>query len=665
MKLSSLIYFLLLVALLAVTLYSCASTGSPSGGPRDKTAPALVVDKSSPNFSTNFTPEKIELVFDEWIELKNQQKEVLISPPFFKNPKVSFRGKKVTVEFPEDEPLRPDATYTINFGKSIVDFTESNPAEGFRFIFATGDKIDSLSFSGNVVDAYGGEPVENVLVMVYDVLGDSVVLSEKPFYYARAEEEGKFAFENVKNDTFKVVVIEDLNLNYLLDDEVERLAFLDSTFLLTDSMDIQMDLRLFLPEQRVRVLSSSSKVPGTITVIFNKPAEQVTYEYLYPDSFSPTIEVSGDTAKYYFSEPIDSVGIVFGLDTLDFTIKPFDSLFYENKLRQKGDNRIAGKLAPFDSLRMLFSVPILSVDTALIALTDEPIEIAKVDTTKSNLDTSTLLRVDSLAALDSLRMTVDSIKMATDFVADTVTLDTIVSDSVLLTDTILAAVDTMRSYTFEADATGSSLQISNKWKSAHRYRLTLLPGAVTDIYGRTTDTVTFDFLTSSPDEYGAIDLTVAGIDSATQYIVLLRQGEKVVKKRIINSVSSQKLSYKRLPVNTYNVHLIKDDNRDEKWTTGDYWLQRQPELLKKFEIEKLREDWDLEATISWEQLEVIMPVDSLGVSLDSLSGMPQDSTRIQDGTGSERGGMKNDKIKSDQQKTPRGREGKVPDGRRR
>lgn len=665
MKFSSFTYFLLLTGLLAVTLYGCASTGSPSGGPRDKTPPALLVEKSSPNFSTNYSPKKIELVFDEWIELKNQQKEVLISPPFFRNPKLSFRGKKVTVEFPEDEPLRPDATYTINFGKSIVDFTESNPAEGFRFIFATGDKIDSLSFSGNVVDAYGGEPVENVLVMVYDVLGDSVVLSEKPFYYARAADEGKFTFENVKNDTFKLVVIEDLNLNYLLDDEVERLAFLDSTFLLTDSSSIQLDLRLFLPEQRLRVLSSSSKVPGVITVIFNNPAEQVTYEYLYPDAFSPTIEASGDTARFYFSEPIDSVGVVFGSDTLDFVIKPFDSLFYTNKLTLQGDNRIDGKLAPFDSLRMLFSAPILSIDTALIALTDEPVEIEEKDTTIRNVDTSALLRVDSLAALDTLRMPMDSIKITTDFVEDTAVLDTIVSDSILLTDSILAGGDTIRSYSFMADAISRALQISNQWKSAHRYRLTLLPGAVTDIYGRTTDTVTFDFLTSSPDEYGAIDLTIAGIDSATQYIVLLRQGEKVVTKRIINSVSSQKLLYRRLPVNTYNIHLIKDDNRDGKWTTGDYWLQRQPELLKKFEIEKLREDWDLEATISWDELEVIMHTDSLGVSQDSLGGTPQDSIKTQDGRGSERGGKKNEKIKSGQQKTPRGREGELPDGRMR
>lgn len=105
-------------------LLGCASTGSPSGGPRDKIAPQLVEEKSAKNFSTNYFPEKLELVFDEWIELKNQQREILISPPFFKTPKITSRGKKVTVEFPEEEPLREDATYTINFGKSIVDFTE-------------------------------------------------------------------------------------------------------------------------------------------------------------------------------------------------------------------------------------------------------------------------------------------------------------------------------------------------------------------------------------------------------------------------------------------------------------------------------------------------------------------------------------------------------------
>ena len=596
-------------------LWCCASTGRPSGGPKDTTAPSLVVEESSPNFSTNYSPKKIELVFDEWIELKNHAKEILISPPFFKQPKITQRGKKVTVEFPEEEPLREDATYTLNFGQSIVDFTEANPVDGFRFLFATGDKIDSLTFEGTIVDAYGGEPVKEVLIMLYDVLGDSVVISEKPFYYARADDDGGFKFENLKNDTFKLIVIEDLNLNYLLDDELERLAFIDSTFILNDSSVFSPELRLFTPEQSTRIINSNSKTPGLITTVFNKNAELVEYEYLYPERFDPLVETVGDTIKFWFEKAIDSAGIIYGLDTLDFTIKPFDSTFYDRKIRIKKNNLSKSKLAPFDSLVLSFSAPIATIDTTFITLSDKPKPII-IDTLIAKNDSLLLNgQLDSIglrkAVEDSSNVILDTLLRENE---PLLTQDSIQIDSTALIDMLgNTAIDSLTYYTFTQSNRMRDLIIHNSWEQAHEYQMIILPGGITDMYGRTTDTIVFDFKTTSLDEYGNIKLMVSGLDTTEQYIVLLRDEERLIKESTIADLDKKQIMFSRLPVSTYNVHLIKDENRDGKWTTGNYWSGKQPELLKKFELEKLRENWDLEANISWDGI----VVDTLGRGVDS------------------------------------------------
>ena len=681
--------YLFLIGMIGL-LTGCASTGTPNGGPRDTRPPELVEEKSSKNFSTNFIPEKIELVFDEWIELKNQQREILISPPFFKNPKISSRGKKVTVEFPEEEPLRPDATYTINFGKSIVDFTESNPKEGFRFVFATGDKIDSLTFSGEVVDSRDGTPVKDILVLFYDLLGDSVVVSEKPFYYARTDESGKFQFENLKQDTFKLLVLEDLNFNYLYDEEVERVAFPDSLYILDDSTQVNPTLRLFKAEDRLRILDSSSETPGLVSTNFNNKAENVEYSYLYPDNFNPLIEYAEDSLLLWYTEPLDSVGLIFGLDTLDFTLKPFDSLFYAKKIALGGSNVAKEKLAPFDSLIISFRSPLESIDTSMIKLMDAPkpeppagredkgttqdsLLQDSIYTDSLNLVSDTLL-VDTMEVeevpIDSTSTVVDS--ALTEMVQDSLTKDTLgvngvvidstfntvdstltemVGDSLSL-DSLNNEIDTIpRNYDFRDSISLRKLFISSAWKEKHSYRLELLPGALTDIYGRTNDTMIVDFSTSGRDEFGTITLNLSGLDSAQQYVILLKLNDEIIRKNVVLDIdsTSNKIKHDRLKVNTYSIELIKDDNGDGKWTTGDYWQQRQPENIKTFELEKLRENWDLEANIFW---------NDINAGGDATEGIESDTTRVNrppPGVGSGNPRQQNDKETPKIEPDPKGK----------
>jgi len=163
-----------------VFLSACASVSAPTGGPRDNVPPQLVVEKSTPNLQTSFTKQPIVLTFDEWVDLQDVYNQVVVSPPIEGSPDIRIRKKSVVFEFPEEARLKDSATYIVNFGEAVQDITEKNPAEDLRFVFSTGPYIDSLSLQVEIVDAFTGDPVEGVLVMLYDQLQDSVVYKELP-----------------------------------------------------------------------------------------------------------------------------------------------------------------------------------------------------------------------------------------------------------------------------------------------------------------------------------------------------------------------------------------------------------------------------------------------------------------------------------------------------
>jgi len=82
MGLSRFLYILVFIAFLyCLSVYNtgCAQIGAPTGGPRDSIPPRLV--SASPKLnSTNVTGNKITLTFNEYVEVRETQTNVLISP---------------------------------------------------------------------------------------------------------------------------------------------------------------------------------------------------------------------------------------------------------------------------------------------------------------------------------------------------------------------------------------------------------------------------------------------------------------------------------------------------------------------------------------------------------------------------------------------------------
>lgn len=203
----------------------CAQIGVPSGGVKDTLPPVLI--KSNPiNKSLNFRENKITLTFDEFIDLQELQSNVLISPLQKTNPVISSNLRTVTIKL--KDTLRPNTTYSINFGDAVRDVNEGNILKNFTYLFSTGNTIDSLTLNGKVIIAETGMVDSTLIVMLYRDTDDSAVNKIKPDYITRLRGNGTFTFENLPSGNFKLYALKDGDGGKTYNSKIEPFAFLDS-----------------------------------------------------------------------------------------------------------------------------------------------------------------------------------------------------------------------------------------------------------------------------------------------------------------------------------------------------------------------------------------------------------------------------------------------------
>lgn len=236
-------YFLFLFVLI---MASCAKRGNITGGLKDTLAPVL---KSSypKNFSKNFKGTEIKLTFDEFILLKALNKQLIVSPPLKNEPLIlpTSVGKFISIKI--NDTLQANTTYSFNFGQSITDNNEGNPLNQFKYVFSTGDVIDSLSISGTVKDAYEKEVEPFVSVMLYEVnekFNDSVVYKQTPRYITNTLDSLKiFKLENLRAGKYLLVAMKDYGSNNKFNANKDKIGFKKQ--FITVPNDSVFELQLF------------------------------------------------------------------------------------------------------------------------------------------------------------------------------------------------------------------------------------------------------------------------------------------------------------------------------------------------------------------------------------------------------------------------------------
>lgn len=245
---------------LSITNSGCAQIGMPTGGDRDSLAPVLV--RASPDLkATNVQGNRISLTFNEYVQVEDAFKNVLVTPVPKGNPEIRFNLKTVTVRLKDS--LLPNTTYSINFGNSIRDVNENNIYKDFTYVFSTGDRIDSLQLSGKVILAETGKTDSTLMVLLYRNATDTSVTKNRPDYIARVNPEGNFTFKYLPEGNFRLYALKDGDGNKSYNSKTEMFGFLpDDKSITIAETDSTANVLLYAYEQeKPKPVGATAAVP--------------------------------------------------------------------------------------------------------------------------------------------------------------------------------------------------------------------------------------------------------------------------------------------------------------------------------------------------------------------------------------------------------------------
>lgn len=489
-------HYILFFLILTCTLFvNCAKRGSITGGPKDTLAPVLL--KASPElFSTHFSDKEIKLTFDEYIKLDKLNQQLIISPPMEYMPDITpmgFANKQITIKILDT--LKENTTYSINFGQSIVDNNEGNPYTAFRYVFSTGDYIDSLRVTTRLKDALSKKRNSFTKVVLYDATDftDSTIFKKKPMYVANSLDSlDVVSVENVKEGRYFLFALHEKNNNYKFDPNTDKIAFLNEV--------------VVTPKDTVYELNLFKEIKQNT---FGRPSMLSQNKWLVPyegNLKNVKVEVSDFknnlASAFYKVEKKDSLHVFVSntqADSLKFTFTK-GTLIKEHVVKPRSIKTLDSLMVRFvtsstidftDSLRISSSTPFVQVDEAKI----------------------------SIKAKDS--------------------------SNVL--------------YKMVLDTLNNQLKLAFEKQENNEYTVTLLPNAVRDVFGKTNDTLTTRVRTKEYAEYANLTLQVNHIYTTPVKIELLDDKEVVYysewvpeSKSIIFSRINPKKYYVRVWIDENN-----------------------------------------------------------------------------------------------------------------
>ena len=607
-------FFLLLL------LVTCAKISSPTGGPKDITPP--VVEKTRPlNYSTGYRGKRIEITFDEFIRPAAIGQELIVSPPTEEKPEIRMRGKTLVIEWQED--LHDSTTYTFSFGESIQDLNEGNVLKNYEFVFSTGDHLDSLAVLGTALQAFNHEPhKEKVFLMLYSDLRDSAPLLEIPDYVGRADENGNFLINNVRQSVYRLFALQDLNRNFKYDVPEEYIGFLDTTLNLrpelfetlydsvrTGTGSGHADSILgsqaagSAPEGSGFSMADTALVPreDSITLADLAPWSIFVNVFLFQEDKLPQYLIDNtrkDSLKLNLrfnrrvTEPVT-------LDPYDFEPEGDWYILEEHVMHDTFDYWIMDSLVyKKDSLTVL----------ATYFVTDSLMNLVPFhDTLKFNYREPARQNVRRRRQKEEEEKKEDKLVVSLGISGgqeqdpyNPVTLemehplgliDTTRISLTTMQDTLVVPVD----YSIRHDSVKLRRYFLNaEWEGQSSYKLSLYPGSFTDIYGLTNDTIIKQIRIRNPEYYGRLLLTLQGVHG--QKILQILDSKKNPVRQL--DVSTDGLvEFPHLPPATYSLKLIHDSNGNGKWDTGEYLLHRQPEAIDLYPGSfTIRSNFDVEMT---------------------------------------------------------------------
>lgn len=592
----------LLFAVLAMVC-SCAKMGQPDGGWYDETPPAIV--RTSPaDQGVNIKAKKINIYFNEYIQVDNPTEKVVISPPQIEQAEIKPSGKKIEVELKDS--LKPNTTYTIDFSDAISDNNENNPLGNYTFTFSTGDHIDTMQVAGYVLNAENLEPIKGILVGLYNNLSDTIFTKEPMLRVSRTDSRGHFVIKGVAPGDYRIYALQDADNNYYFNQKSEQLAFTHDIITPTFKPDIRQDtlwrdslhidsisrvpythflpddivLRAFTEVQTDRYLIKSERnEPDHFTLFFSYGDSLLPQirglNFNEHDAFITELSEKRDTITYWLRDTMlvnqdtlrmelkymatDTLGVLrLQTDTMDILSKQP----YEKRMKQKQDKyeewkkkqeRAKKRDKPYETempaelLEPKYNVASEPNPDQNITI-EMPAPLAKVDTSCVHLYSK-----------------YDTLWYRSPFVLR------------------------------PKEGVNRTYELLGEWRPGIEYSLEIDTMAFTDIYGKTTAPFKQGFKVKTEDSYATLMFDITGMADTTVVVQLLNTSDAMVKETY---TTNGRAEFYYIKPGTYYARMYVDSNKNGKWDTGDYAADRQAETTYYYpEKIECKEKWDL--TLTW------------------------------------------------------------------
>lgn len=598
------------ISIIAVIL-GCAAVGSPDGGPYDETPPRFVGSTPSRG-ALNVNNKKLTLHFDEYIKIQNASEKVVVSPPQLEQPEIKVNGMKIQVTL--FDSLRSNTTYSVDFSDGIVDNNEGNPLGDFCFSFSTGADLDTMEFSGYVLNASDLEPIKGILVGIHTDLSDSA-FTAKPFEkVSHTDSRGHFTIRGLAPGKYRIYALQDMDQNFMYSQRSEKIAW-------TDSIIIPKS-ELWYRDDTIR--NTDGQVDSIMLVQYTKylPNDVVLRAFLAKPNIQYLVKSerkNHETFGLNFALPLDSMpkikGLNFdekdaficqhnaGFDTLNFWMKD-SNIYYMDTLRLSltylatDSNGVLNET--IDTLNLITKKThqrILQdearkaeeeakdiekerkrLERANDTLGLKKLDIPKIKFLQMNLDANQSMDLNSIVKL--------SFKEPVSFEPGSAIHVQKMVDSIWVDIPFEVEQDSLMILEYSIFA---------EWRPEETYSITIDSASVFGLYGLHNNKESQELKFKPIEQYSIFTVNVQN-PNPNYLVELLDQNGSPIRSGYLED---GRIDFFFLYPGKYYVRLINDRNKNGKWDTGEYYDKTFPEEVFYINnLFELKQNWE-HATEPW------------------------------------------------------------------
>lgn len=530
-------------------IFSCAAVMSPPGGPKDVIPPKLV-ETIPPDGTTDFKGDKVELVFNEYLDENTIDRAVKILPSSDKKLEFAYKGKRIVVEFPDS--LFKNQTYIISINRELSDEHGVKLDKGVQVAFSTGSKIDQGSISGKI--EYFNEASLN-LWKVRDSIDYAKFYERKPDYVFDASNNGEYEFKYLSSGEY-------------------RLTAVDKRF---SGMPINLERTTYglswLPELKIE---NQQKIEGANIRILEEagPIKMINAESLQ-QSWG-RISFSGDITDIVDDLSIELIVEDSVIVSTDYFLNPEDN----STLYFLTHNQINNYVSILTNSLKKNNITI--VDSSVIRL--------KMESFNDTTDLS-IFQPKSKYILNIEKEKIKPLK--------------------IIFSNLINTKLNEKSFSISRDSIAIPFEVSwesplsinlfpkYNWEPNSSYNLRIIRDLITPIYGRSLkdSIVSIDFKTSNYNGFGSL-LINTNVEPKDQIFAELKNIEKLVPelRSIVNSNGNTSMI--NIPEGNYFLMFFKDIDNNNTYSPGNIypyvpseWFYNYPDTVK------IRSNWDMELEV--------------------------------------------------------------------